>query len=107
MDAFIYWGSARGYRSLFPPFWKEVLPTYKLFKSLGENRRHISFLRIAAGLPLLASCQPPAEPPAPSESLSIGTRLELLLDDYLIESRVNKDADLFSVRFREAQAGGN
>ena len=52
VDAFIYWGSAEGYRSLFPPFWKEVLPTYKLFKSLVENRRHISFLPTFGGGPV-------------------------------------------------------
>ncbi len=52
VDAFIYWGSAEGYRSLFPPFWKEVLPTYKLFQSLGENRRHSSFLPTFGGGPV-------------------------------------------------------
>ena len=52
VDAFIYWGSAEGYRSLFPPFWKEVLPTYKLFQSLGENRRQISFLPTFGGGPV-------------------------------------------------------
>ena len=54
--------------------------------------------RIAAGFPLLASCHPTPEPADASESLAIGTRLELLLDDYLIESRRNVEFDVHQPR---------
>ena len=52
VDAFIYWGSSQGYHSLFPPFWEEVLPAYKLFTALIRNRRHITFLPTFGGGPV-------------------------------------------------------
>jgi hypothetical protein len=49
-DAFIYWGTADGYHSLLPAFWKQ-LPAYKIFSSLNEQQKYMGFLPTFGGGP--------------------------------------------------------
>ena len=52
VDAMIYWGGPRGYHSLFPPFWREVLPSFKLYKELKKRQNSVSFLPTFGGGPV-------------------------------------------------------
>lgn len=52
VDAFIYWGARDGYRSLFPPFWKETMPAYKIVQAIERRKEHVTFLPTFGGGPV-------------------------------------------------------
>ena len=52
VDAFIYWGSQKGYQSLFPAFWKETMPAYKLVQAIEKRHKHVAFLPTFGGGPV-------------------------------------------------------
>ncbi|MEW5979562.1 MAG: VCBS repeat-containing protein [Acidobacteriota bacterium] len=48
VDAFIYWGTSKGYRSLFPSFWKQV-PAFKLVRAIGLGQESLTMLPTFGG----------------------------------------------------------
>ncbi len=52
VDAFIYWGRKEGYQSLFPAFWRETMPAYKLVQAIEKRDKHVAFLPTFGGGPV-------------------------------------------------------